>query len=111
MELPILVRVQYKDTVANCDIETLFIIIERYVKLYIFDCVEIVHDRAMAICVIALNHDVSGRSHCIEISHSFSILSSVESASIPCHGFYRALSITSRFFFFCEKSDCYALSY
>ena len=35
--------------------------------------------------VIALNHDVSGRSHFTEIiSHSFSILSSVESASIPC---------------------------
>ena len=41
----------------------------------------------MAICVIALNRDVSGRSHCIEIiSHSFSILSSVESASILCMG-------------------------
>ena len=39
----------------------------------------------MAICVIALNHDVSSMSHCIEIiSHSFSILSSVEWASIPC---------------------------
>ena len=37
--------------------------------------------------VIALNHDVSGRSHYFEIiSHSFSILSSVESASIPCTG-------------------------
>ena len=87
MELPILVRGHYKDTVARYDIETLFIIIERYVKLYIiyyiFDYVEIVHDRAMAICVIAF----SGRSHCIEIiSHSFSILSSVESASIPCTG-------------------------
>ena len=56
-------------------------------KLYIFDCVEIVHDRAMAICVIALNRDVSGRSHCIAIiSHSFSILSLFESASIPCTG-------------------------
>ena len=33
----------------------------------------------MAICIIALNRDVSGISHCIEIiSHSFSILSSVE---------------------------------
>ena len=54
-------------------------------KLYIFDCVEIVHDRAMAICVIALNRDVSSMPHCIEtISHSFSILSSVELASIPC---------------------------
>ena len=74
-------------TVARYDIETLFIIIERYVKLYIFDCVEILHDRAMAICVIALNRDVSGKSHCIKIiSHSFSILSSVESASIPCTG-------------------------
>ena len=42
--------------------------------LTVFDCVEIVHDRAMAICVIALNRDVSSMSHCIEIiSHSFSI--------------------------------------
>ena len=48
MELPILVKGHYKDTVARYDMETLFIIIERYVKLYIFDCVEIVHDRAMA---------------------------------------------------------------
>ena len=85
MEFPILVRGSFKDTVERYNIETLFIIIERYVKLYIFDCVEIVHDRAMAICVIALNCDVSGKSHCIEIiSHSFSILSSVESASILC---------------------------
>ena len=53
-------------------------------KLYIFYCVEIVHDRAMAIRVITFNRDVSSMSHCIEIiSHSFSILSSVESASIP----------------------------
>ena len=56
-------------------------------KLYIFDCVEIVHDRAMATCVIELDRDVYGRSHCIEIiSHSFSNLSSVESASILCTG-------------------------
>ena len=55
-------------------------------KLYIYGyCVEIVHDRAMATRVIALSRDVSSMSHCIEIiSHSFSILSSVESASIPC---------------------------
>ena len=65
MELPILVRGHYKDTIARYDIEKLFIIIERYVKLYIFDCVEIVHDRAMAICVIALNRDVSGKSQTI----------------------------------------------
>ena len=85
MEFPILIRGHYKDTVERYDIETLFIIIERYVKLYIFDCVEIVHDRARAICFIALNRDVSGKSHCIEIiSHSLSILSSVELASIPC---------------------------
>ena len=72
------------------DIETLFIIIEMYDKLYIFDSVEIAHVRAMAICVIALNRDVSGRSHFIEIiSHSFSILSSVELASIPCMGSIR----------------------
>ena len=85
MEFPTLIRGHYKDTVERYDIETLFIIIEWYVKLYIFDCVEIVHDRAMGICVIAFNRDVSGKSHCIEIiSHLFSILSSVESASIPC---------------------------
>ena len=103
MEFPILVRGHFKDTVERYDIETLFIIIERYVNLYIFDCVEIVHDWAMAICVIALNRNLSGMSHCIEIiSHSFSILSFVESASIP-------LSITSRFFG--ENSNCYALAY
>ena len=74
MEFPILVRGHFKDTVERYHIETLFIIIERYVKLYIFDCVEIVHDRAMALCVIVLNCDVSSMSHCIEIiSHSFSI--------------------------------------
>ena len=60
----------------------------------------------MAICDIALNRDVSSMSHCIEIiSHSFSILSSVESAS----KFYRVLSIMSRFFG--ENGDCYALAY
>ena len=55
-------------------------------KLYIYCyCVEIVQDRAMATRVIALSHDVSSMSHCIEIiSHSFSILPSVELASIPC---------------------------
>ena len=85
MEFPILVRGHYKDTLERYDIETLFVVIERYVKLYIFDCVEIVHDRAMAICVIALNRNVSGMSHCSEIiSHSFTILWSVESARIPC---------------------------
>ena len=37
--------------------------------------------------VIALNHNVSGRLYFTEIiSHSFSILSSVESASIRCTG-------------------------
>ena len=39
----------------------------------------------MAIRVITLNRDVSSMSHCIEIiSQAFSILSSVESASILC---------------------------
>ena len=103
MEFPILVRGHFKDTVERYDIEMLFIIIERYVKLYIFDCVEIVHDRAMAICDSALNRDVFSMSNCIEIiSHSFSILSSV-------YEFYRVLSITS--WFFGENSDCYALAY
>ena len=49
MELPIFVRGHYKVTVTRYVIETLFIIIERYMKLYVFDCVEIVHVRAMAI--------------------------------------------------------------
>ena len=35
MEFPILVRGYSKDTVERYNIETLFIIIERYVKLYI----------------------------------------------------------------------------
>ena len=59
MEFPILVRGHYKDTRERYNIATLFIIIERYVKLYIFDCVEIVldsveivHDRAMAIVLL-----------------------------------------------------------
>ena len=49
MELPIFVRGHYKVTVTRYVVETLFIIIERYVKLYIFDRVEIVHVGAMAI--------------------------------------------------------------
>ena len=85
MEFPILVRGHFKHTVERFDIETLFIIIKGTLSYIYFHCVEIVHDRAMAIHVIALNRDVSSMSHCIEIiSHSFSILSSVESASIPC---------------------------
>ena len=49
MELSILVRGHYKVTVTRYVIETLFMIIERYVKLYIFDRVEIVYVRGMAI--------------------------------------------------------------
>ena len=49
MELPIFVRGHYKVTITRYVIEMLFIIIERYVELYIFDRVEIVHVRAMAI--------------------------------------------------------------
>ena len=59
--------------------------------------------------VIALNHDVSGRSHFTEIiSHSFSILSSVESASIPCTG---SIGVINNVPFFCTNSECYALAY
>ena len=47
--MPIFVRGHYKDTVTRYIVETLFIVIERYVKLYIFDPVEIVHVIAMAI--------------------------------------------------------------
>ena len=64
----------------------------------------------MAIRVIALNRDVSSMSHCIEIiSHSFSILLSVEYGQHSVYEFFRVLSITSRFFG--ENSDCYALAY
>ena len=49
MELPIFVRGHYKVTVTRYVVETLFIIIERYVKLYIFDLVEFVHVTDMAI--------------------------------------------------------------
>ena len=42
-------RGHYKVTVTRYVVETLFIIIEGYVKLNIFDRVEIVHVRAMAI--------------------------------------------------------------
>ena len=53
----------------------------------------------MAIRVIALNRDVSSMSHCIEIiSHSFSILSSVEFGQHSVYEFFRVLSITSSFF-------------
>ena len=85
MEFPIRVRGHSKHTVERFDKETLFIIIKGTRSYVYFYCVEIEHDRAMVICVIALNRDVSSMSHCIEIiSHSFSILSSVESASILC---------------------------
>ena len=49
MELPIFGRGHYKVTVTRYVVETLFIIIERHMKLYIFDRVEIIHVRAMAI--------------------------------------------------------------
>ena len=49
MELPIFVTGHYKVTVTRYIVEMLFIIIERYVNLYIFDRVEIVHVRTMAI--------------------------------------------------------------
>ena len=63
----------------------------------------------MAICVIALNRDVSSMSHCIEIiSNSFSILSSVESASLPCTILSGDINNVP---FYGENSDCYALAY
>ena len=40
MEFPILVGGHYKDTVERYDIEMLFIIIERYVKLYILKAIK-----------------------------------------------------------------------
>ena len=48
-ELPIFVRGHCKVSVTRYAVETLFNIIERYVKLYIYDRVEIVYVRAMAI--------------------------------------------------------------
>ena len=63
----------------------------------------------MAIHVIALNRDVSSMSHCIEIiNHSFSILSSVESASIPCMSSFGFINNVP---FFGENSDCYAFAH
>ena len=85
--MPNFVRGHYKVTVTRYVVETLFIIIERYVKLYIFDLLKLYMLELWRFSVIAWNHDVSGRSHFTEIiSHSFSILLSVESASIPCTG-------------------------
>ena len=46
---PFFVRGHSTVTVTRFVVETLFIILDRYVKLYIFDRVKIVHDRAMAI--------------------------------------------------------------
>ena len=86
--MPIFVRGHCKVTVTRYVVETLFITIERYVKLYIYLTVlKLYMLELWRFSVIALNHDVSGRSHFTEIiSHSFSILPSVESASIPCTG-------------------------
>ena len=83
----IFVRGHCKITVTRYVLETLFIIIVRYLKLYIFDRVDMYMLELWRFSVIALNLDVSGRSHFTEmISHSFSILSSVESSNIPCTG-------------------------
>ena len=49
MELSIFVRGHRKVIGIRYVVETLFIILDRYVKLYIFDRVKIVHVRAMAI--------------------------------------------------------------
>ena len=86
MELPIFVRGHYKVTIMRYIKETLFIIIERYMKLYIYlTLLKLYMFELWRFSVIALNHDVSGRSHFTEIiSHSFSFLPPVESASIPC---------------------------
>ena len=67
MELPILVRGHYKVAVTRYVIETLFIIIEMYVKLYIYLTVlKLYMLELWRFSVIALNHNVSGRSHFIE---------------------------------------------
>ena len=84
--MSIFVRGHRKVTVTRYIVETLFIVLDRYVKLYIFDRVKIVHDW-MRFSVIALNRDVSGGWHFTEkLSHSFSILLSVKLTSIPCTG-------------------------
>ena len=85
--MPIFVREHSIVTVMRYVVETMFIIIERYVKLYIFDLLKLYMLELWRFSVIALNRDVSGRSHFTEIiSHLFSILSSVESAGISCTG-------------------------
>ena len=110
MEFPILVRGHFKDTVERFDIETLFIIIERYVKLYIFDCVEIVHDRVMVICVIPLNRGVSSMSHCIEIKRSL-VFYFCHLLNRPAFRVQVLSGVINTSRFFVENSDCYALAY
>ena len=85
--MPIFVRGHYKATVTRYVVELLFIIIEGTRSYIYLTVLKLYMLELWRFSVIALNHDVSGRSHFTEIiSHSFSILSSVESASIPCTG-------------------------
>ena len=96
-------------TVTRYVVETLFIIIDRYVKLYIFDHVKLYMLGLWRFSIIALNRDVIGRSHFIEIiSHFFSILSSVKSTSIHVRVLY---GVTNNVPFFGKNSKCYALAY
>ena len=63
----------------------------------------------MAICVIALNRDVSSMSHCIEIiSHSFLFCRLLNR---PAFRVRVLLGVINNVPFFGENSDCYALAY
>ena len=63
----------------------------------------------MAICVIALNRDVSSMSHCIEIiSHLFlfcRLLNWLAFCVLVLSGVIKNIP------FFCKNIDCYALGY
>ena len=66
MELPIFVTGHYKVTITRYIVEMLFIIIERYVNLYNLTVLKLYMLELWRFSVIALNHDVSGRSHFTE---------------------------------------------
>ena len=66
MELSIFFRGHRKVTGVRYVVETLLIILDRYIKLYIFDRVILYMLGLWRFSVIAMNHDVSGRSYLLK---------------------------------------------
>ena len=85
-ELSIFAGGHRKVTGIRYVIETLFIILDRYMKLYIFDHVKLYMLGLWQFSAGASNCEVSSRSHYLNNKSFFSILLSVESTSIPCTG-------------------------